>query len=139
MERGDLRVSVIVVTGFGTIDTAVESMRRGAVDYVEKPIIGDHLLAKVQRALHRREPAALEAEPAPFTHPGERWARVVLRLRDAARDVPTVESWAGLVGASPTTLRDWCRLANVTAGHSLDLGRFLRAVRCARGSPMGCG
>lgn len=42
---------VIVVTGFGSIETAVEAMKSGAYDYVEKPFKLDHLKLTIERAL----------------------------------------------------------------------------------------
>jgi DNA-binding NtrC family response regulator len=42
---------VIVITGFGSIETAVEAMKRGAYDYLEKPFKLDELKLCVQRAL----------------------------------------------------------------------------------------
>ena len=46
---------VIVVTGFGTIETAVEAMKRGAYDYLEKPFKVDELRLCIQRALSYNE------------------------------------------------------------------------------------
>ncbi len=42
---------VIVITGFGSIETAVEAMKNGAFDYLEKPFKVDQLRLCVQRAL----------------------------------------------------------------------------------------
>ena len=42
---------VIVITGFGSIETAVEAMKNGAFDYLEKPFKVDELRLCVQRAL----------------------------------------------------------------------------------------
>jgi len=42
---------VIVVTGYGSIETAVEAMKKGAFDYLEKPFKLDELRLTVQRAL----------------------------------------------------------------------------------------
>ncbi|MBI1177247.1 response regulator [bacterium] len=43
--------TVIVITGFGTIETAVEAMKKGAYDYLEKPFKVDDLRLTIQRAL----------------------------------------------------------------------------------------
>lgn len=42
---------VIMVTGFGTVETAVEAMKKGAYDYLEKPFKPDELKLCIQRAL----------------------------------------------------------------------------------------
>src|SRR3990172_3613498 len=47
--------SFIVMTGFGTVDTAVESMKLGAVDFVQKPFFPDQLLMRVPAAAERRQ------------------------------------------------------------------------------------
>ena len=44
----------IVMTGFGTVDTAVEAMKLGAVDFVQKPFFRDELLMRVRSAAERR-------------------------------------------------------------------------------------
>jgi len=45
----------IVMTGFGTVDTAVEAMKLGAVDFVQKPFFRDELLMRVRSAADRRQ------------------------------------------------------------------------------------
>src|SRR5918993_358963 len=45
----------IIMTGFGTVDTAVEAMKLGAVDFVQKPFFRDELLMRVRSAAERRQ------------------------------------------------------------------------------------
>ncbi|HSQ63356.1 MAG TPA: sigma-54 dependent transcriptional regulator, partial [Polyangiaceae bacterium] len=45
---------VIVMTAYGTIESAVEAMRLGAFDYIQKPFTEQELLVKVQKALDNR-------------------------------------------------------------------------------------
>jgi DNA-binding NtrC family response regulator len=45
----------IVMTGFGTVDSAVEAMKLGAVDFVQKPFFRDELLMRVRSAADRRQ------------------------------------------------------------------------------------
>ena len=48
-----LDTEVVVMTAFGSIDTAVEAMRLGAYDYLTKPIDRERLIVVVQKALER--------------------------------------------------------------------------------------
>src|SRR5262245_3861720 len=52
---------VILMTAHATVDTAVEALRAGAMDYVLKPVVFDELLAKIARALEHRQ-AVWEAQ-----------------------------------------------------------------------------
>lgn len=60
--RPDLDVAVI--TGYATIESAVETMRFGAADYVQKPFTEEELSAFANRLLIRRQ-ARLEAQRRP--------------------------------------------------------------------------
>jgi DNA-binding NtrC family response regulator len=51
--------AVIMVTGYGTIESAVEAIKRGAFDYMTKPVIDDEIKLVVERALRQQ---ALTAE-----------------------------------------------------------------------------
>ncbi len=51
MKEVDPLVPVIMMTGYGTIETAVEAMRKGAYDFLTKPLDTDHLVVLVRRAL----------------------------------------------------------------------------------------
>src|SRR5579884_653315 len=46
---------VIVMTAFGTIENAVEAMKLGAVDFIQKPVDVDHLLLLLRRCQEHRE------------------------------------------------------------------------------------
>ena len=51
----DPEISVILMTGFGTIETAVEAIKRGAEDYITKPFDGETVLKKVSRLMELYE------------------------------------------------------------------------------------
>src|SRR5438067_9415713 len=55
VKESDPECPVIVMTGFGTIDNAVEAMRLGAFDFVQKPVDVDHLLLLLRRCLEHRQ------------------------------------------------------------------------------------
>ena len=59
---------VVVITAFGTVNHAVECMKRGAYDFITKPYMIDHLILVVDRALEKqrlsREAKALHEEQA---------------------------------------------------------------------------
>jgi two-component system response regulator HydG len=58
---------VIVMTAFGTVEDAVEAMRFGAHDFVQKPFVQEELLTKVARAARRKHLAGeLRAVAADF-------------------------------------------------------------------------
>jgi len=50
----NLETTVIIITAFGTVETAVEAMKAGAYDYVTKPIDYDALVLAVHRATERQ-------------------------------------------------------------------------------------
>ncbi|NOY40169.1 MAG: sigma-54-dependent Fis family transcriptional regulator [Nitrospirae bacterium] len=52
-EKG-LETDVIVITGFGSIDSAVEAMKKGAYDYITKPFNLDELLLRVRKICEKK-------------------------------------------------------------------------------------
>jgi DNA-binding NtrC family response regulator len=72
---------VIVMTAFGSVETAVEAMRKGATDYVTKPINIEQLVIVIERGLERRR---LRAETG--------------RLRERLSERHRIQN---IVGASP--------------------------------------
>lgn len=46
---------VVVITGYATLETAIEAMKRGAYGFIPKPFKGDHLRAMVSRAIERTQ------------------------------------------------------------------------------------
>jgi DNA-binding NtrC family response regulator len=46
--------TVILLTGYGTVESAIEAIRAGAFDFLTKPLIDDELLMAIERALNQR-------------------------------------------------------------------------------------
>jgi len=76
---------VVMMTAFGTVDTAVEAMKQGAFDYINKPFSTDELILTIRRALEEQD-----------------LRREVARLRQKARGV---DSATQMVGKSPAIER----------------------------------
>ena len=54
IRRQNAQVPVIMMTAFGSVETAVESMKAGATDFLLKPFSLDHLMQVVEKALEVR-------------------------------------------------------------------------------------
>ena len=98
VRRCQPRTPCLVITGFGTVTDAVEAMKRGAADFLEKPLDLEQLYAVVERHLHGDvdvfQPAG--APPIVGRHPTLRTA-----LRLIEKVAPT-ESTVLLTGESGT-------------------------------------
>lgn len=57
-------VDVVVITGYGSIETAVQTLQHGACEYVQKPFTADELAEFARKLLVKRE-ARLEAQRQP--------------------------------------------------------------------------
>jgi DNA-binding NtrC family response regulator len=76
---------VVMMTAFGTVDTAVEAMKQGAFDYINKPFSTDELILTIRRALEEQD-----------------LRREVARLRQKARGI---DGHTQIVGKSPAIER----------------------------------
>jgi len=92
-------IDVIVITGYGTIESAVETVQHGAMDYVQKPFTEDELLAFVNAAVIKRE-AHMEQRmrhKIHLVHPGVRESRSRFELNvPAGVFVSPQHAWAKL-------------------------------------------
>ncbi|HEY6866173.1 MAG TPA: response regulator [Candidatus Eisenbacteria bacterium] len=138
-------MDVVVITGYGTIETAVETMQYGAVDYVQKPFTEEELVAIANRLLIKRE-ARLEAQRRPtvrvvapavaevvakgeycvpggaFVSPGHAWARID----------PGGQVWVGLDDFARKTLQRVERIELPQVGTRVSRGEPLFSL--ARGA-----
>jgi len=80
---------VIVITGYATVESAVEAMKRGAYDFVPKPFTPDQLRIVVKRALERR---ALQKEAAFLRQEREK------SLRDIATEKSKIKTIMNSMG-----------------------------------------
>lgn len=58
VKQYDPDIEAIIITGYGSLDTAIEGLRLGAFDYISKPFDVNHILALVKRGLDRRRAKA---------------------------------------------------------------------------------
>ncbi len=94
---------VIVLTAYGTLETAIAAFRSGAIDYVLKPVVPEDLLRKVARFLEHR--------------------RLMSEVRYLRRELSEVRVGGGLVGTSPAMEGVRRLIARVAVGDSTVLIR----------------
>jgi Response regulator len=58
MKAGHSTFPIVIMTGHGDVPLAVEAMKLGAVDFLEKPFEDDRLIAMIEMAIQQAEPAA---------------------------------------------------------------------------------
>ncbi len=141
----DPNITVVVITGYATIDTAVEAMKRGAYDFLPKPFSPDELRIIVQRGLERRR-LALEMQrseleralmrrrfvtfvshqlqtPLAAVH---QYLDVLQRLGDTPEAAATRREWIDRclkrTGEMQALIHDWLTLARVE-GHRMGAQR----------------
>jgi DNA-binding NtrC family response regulator len=109
-EAEPLPCPVVMMSGHGTVETAVEATRLGAYDFIEKPLSLNKLLLTVRRALEadklRRENQGLRRQVRPVTEPIGK-SEVIQRLRAqllrvAQHDTPV------LISGEPGTGKEIC-------------------------------
>lgn len=65
--KNNPRIAVVVLTGFGSISTALEAVRNGAINYLTKPVSAEHLVAaftpeRISSRVSARMPSLAEVE-----------------------------------------------------------------------------
>ena len=130
LRQSGFSVPVIMMTGFATTQTAVEAMRLGAHNFVEKPLDIDNLRSLVEdigRPLS--QPFAIVADHDGVTlHASVRLAEIIVRIVDSPSDPKTLSGWGHYVGASSGAIRNWCATMHLRSKRVLDFARVLRAV-----------
>jgi DNA-binding NtrC family response regulator len=128
-EKHSLRCPVVMLSGHGTVETAVEATRLGAFDFVEKPLSIAKLLRTVERALEagrRRRQSQRTLIPPLVTPVGK--SRLMQKLREQVQQVAGHDAPVLLIGEPGTGREAFARYM-----HSLGpraAGQFV-AVTCA--------
>jgi DNA-binding NtrC family response regulator len=121
---GDLPCPVIMMSGHGTVETAVEATRLGAYDFLEKPLSLAKLLLTVERALeaHRlaQENIGLRRGSEKQVDPVGN-SQAMVRLREQVKRVAQHDSWV-LITGEPGSGRE-------------TIARYLHAHSARKGGP----
>ncbi|KAF0283904.1 sigma-54-dependent transcriptional regulator [Spiribacter roseus] len=113
---------VVMISGHGTVETAVEATRHGAMDFVEKPLSMGKLLATVEQALNAPDAVAAPAgAPAAVVEPVGR-SSAMRDLREQAERLAGTDSWV-LISGEPGSGRK-C------------LGRYIHSLSERRSGPL---
>jgi sigma-B regulation protein RsbU (phosphoserine phosphatase) len=99
VQAHDRLLPVIVMTGWGSVDLAVEAMRRGVRDFVQKPWDNAHLLATLKHEIEegrarRRRDAAEQRELA---------EALKIQQRLLPQQVPQIDGWELAVSWQPAS------------------------------------
>ncbi|MEW6354138.1 MAG: sigma-54 dependent transcriptional regulator [Pseudomonadota bacterium] len=104
-EGGALPSPVIMMSGHGTVETAVEATRLGAYDFIEKPLSLAKLLLTVQRALQadklRKENIGLRRHAQAVTEPIGK-SPIMQQLREQVKRIAQHDSWVLISGEAGT-------------------------------------
>lgn len=107
-EDGNLSVPVIMMSGHGTVETAVEATRLGAYDFIEKPLSLAKLLLTVEQALNTdkilHEPGTHSQQGLIVLEPLGR-SPVMQRLREQIKRIAEHDSWVLLNGEAGSGIR----------------------------------
>ncbi len=128
----DPRMPVIMITGAGTIDTAVDAMKKGAFDYILKPFSPEKIETLIRRALDSGKPKPLqktrrrkkEFAVVELTSKNQKMQEILALVDSAAKSKSTVL----LLGESGTGKEMVARTIHKKSPRS---GKSFVAVNCA--------
>jgi two-component system response regulator HydG len=124
----------ILMTGFGTIDLAVEAMKLGAVDFVQKPFFRDELVMRVRAAAERRQLARqvqLLQRQTPPAHPLDGLvgsSAAMARVKDDIRRAAGVQATVLITGETGTGKELAARAIHAGSARA---ARTFVAINCA--------
>ena len=115
----DSSILTIIMTGFGTVETAIDAMKRGAYDYVLKPFKMEEVIHIVQRGLEKQ---ALQSESRNLQH---EIAAVRVRAEMALEESSSV-ALESLVEATRSSLEmdeaiGWVRRRRAVGDHTSEI------------------
>ena len=108
LQRIAPQMPVIIITAYGTVDSAVAAMRAGATDYLLKPVQFEDVLLKVERALEHgdmlrtRNVMTEQAAAETMFHNLVGSAAIMQTLFEMVRKLSTVKSNVLIIGESGT-------------------------------------
>jgi DNA-binding NtrC family response regulator len=121
-DDGELPFPVIMMSGHGTVETAVEATRLGAYDFIEKPLSLAKLLLTVQHAVEadrlKRENVDLMAQAQPIQEPVGK-SRVMQDLREQIRRIATHDTPVLITGEAGAGKKTCARYLH-TLSHRAD-------------------
>ncbi|MDH4259795.1 MAG: sigma-54 dependent transcriptional regulator, partial [Gammaproteobacteria bacterium] len=128
-EKNMLKFPVVMLSGHGTVETAVEATRLGAFDFIEKPLSIAKLLRVVERGLEsgRRRRQGQRTLIPPLVAPVGK-SRLMHKLREQVQQVAAHDAPVLLVGESGTGREAFARYLHSLSPRSA--GPFI-AVTCA--------
>jgi two-component system response regulator PilR (NtrC family) len=99
------KIAVIIITAYGSLDSAIKALRLGAHDYILKPFDFDDVLLKVQRIIQQKE--------------------LILENKVLRREIHTRYDFSNIVGQSPQMQKvfDLIRKVANTKGNVLITGK----------------
>jgi len=91
-------VPVIIITGYATVDTAVEAMKSGAFDYIAKPFAPEQIIEKVKKAIATKS--------------------AIVENNSLKREVQTHHGFDNFIGESPEMQKVYHRIMQVAPTES---------------------
>jgi DNA-binding NtrC family response regulator len=126
-EQGPLPCPVVMLSGHGTVETAMEATRLGAADFIEKPLSLAKLLHTVEQAIaagNRERPAGLALVSAPVEPIGK--AQAIIALRERVRRIAQHRTPVLFTGEAGSGRETWARYLHSMSSRSA--GPFVNLV-----------
>ena len=134
LSQGESATAVVVLTAFGTVELAVETMRKGAFDFLTKPFAADNLKAVIARAAQhtslRRENALLRNAVGTLEGDTEIYGKSekITKIKNLIRRVGPTEATVLITGETGTGKELVARAVHKMSARA---GKPLISVNCA--------
>ena len=135
LEEGSLTAPVIMMSGHGTVETAVEATRLGAYDFIEKPLSLAKLLLTIERALEsdklQRENSDMREHLRPATEPMGK-SLLMQQLREQIQRIAQHDTWVLICGEQGSGKHQCARYLHANSTRSQ--GPFIEVGVASMGS-----